>query len=352
MQAHQERHRVPQQRKHPRPPVGREARGHHSRAQRQRGATERSHIWRFEVRFHSPRALRARHPGAWEHSPQLHQAPSCRAPKQHRETRQRRRPRSAATGSSHPCTEATGPRAEAPWPSCCSRPLPRPTPRGPDRRDAVSTGPALPTLHPPGRRAAVSTGEALSTPHPRGPGRRSSVSTGEAMPTPYSRAPDRCTAVSAGSPPLDSSSIPTEEAVPTPHPRMADGCTAVSARTPPLNGSPNPGASRGVQSARGRAQRERRTSRQRERPRSVATGSPPPRAAATGALSGAPRSTKAAPSALRSRVFDRLEQTVPTGTSRLLQPSQDAQRTTTAHSRLRRRDPRSVRPQGGARPGT
>ncbi len=261
---------MPQQRKHPRPPVGREARGHHSRAQRQRGATERSHIWRFEVRFHSPRALRARHPGAWEHSPQLHQAPSCRAPKQHRETRQRRRPRSAATGSSHPCTEATGPRAEAPWPSCCSRPLPRPTPRGPDRRDAVSAGPALPTLHPPGRRAAVSTGEALSTPHPRGPGRRSSVSTGEAMPTPYSRAPDRCTAVSA---------------VPTPHPRMADGCTAVSARTPPLNGSTNPGAGRGVQSARGRAQRERRTSRQRERPRSVATDSPPPRAAATGALS-------------------------------------------------------------------
>ena len=160
---------MPRQRKHPRPPVGREARGRHSRAQRQRNATERPHIWRLEMRFHAPRALQAQRPGAWEHSPQMHQAPSCRAPKQHRETRQRRRPRSVATGSPHPCTEATGPRAGAPWPAYCSRPLPTLHPRGPGRRATISTGgavdaasaragPSLVCLHGGGGADAASTG--------------------------------------------------------------------------------------------------------------------------------------------------------------------------------------------------
>ena len=250
---------MPRQRKHPRAPVGREARGQHPRAQR------------------------------------------------------------------HPCTEATGPRAGAPWPACCSRPLP--------------------TLHPrgPGRRATISTRDALSTPRPRGPGRRSSVSTGET--------------------------------VPTPHPHEADRCATVCTEAPPLDGSTIPGAGRGMQPSRGRARGQRRTARQRERPPSVVTGSPPPCTAATGSRSGAPRpafhprgagrcaavctgapplaagSTGAAPPALHSTVFERFDRAVPTWTGRALRSSQKAQRTTMAHSRLHRRAPRSVRPRGGARSG-
>ena len=117
----------------------------------QRYATERPRVWRLDMRFHASRAtqaqLQARRPEAREHSPRMHEAPSGRAQKQRRTTRQRKRPRSVMTGSHAPCTAATGSRSGALRPAF--------HPRGPDRCTAVSAGHHRWTAPPVQGRAVV-----------------------------------------------------------------------------------------------------------------------------------------------------------------------------------------------------